>query len=118
MLRMTGSSLSPSGFPLVDEQILILGAARLIEVAGSLIITWQVAQGCLAAVRPGGAVAARLMVADGVLAALGFMGAATLLKTLALRSWHEIGMFAFVLVFRTLLKHVFAWERRQLIGRI
>lgn len=109
--------LAPSGFPPVSEQQnLIVGAARLIEVAGSLVIAWYVLQACRAALRPRGDIAARLLVADGVLAALGFMLAATLLKTLALRSWHQIGMFTFVLVFRTLLKHVFVSERRQLTG--
>lgn len=99
------------------ELQIIVSLARLIEVAGSLVIVWHVAKACVKAVGPQGSVQARLLVADGVLAALGFMVAATLLKTMALRNWHQIGMFAFVLAFRTLLKHVFAWERSWIIGK-
>jgi hypothetical protein len=49
--------------------------------------------------------------AGGVLAALGFMIAAALLKTIALHNGPQIGMFAFVVALRTLMKRVFAREQ-------
>ena len=91
----------------------ILGFAQLIELVSALVIVWSVLRACVAAVQSSDT-KARLLVADGVLAALSFITAATLLKTAALHSWHQIGMFAFILVFRTLLKKVFAWEHGQL----
>ena len=101
---------------LVTEIDVVLGMAQLIELAGAIAIAWHVALACVAALRPNGYVRARMVVADGVLTALSFMVAGTLLKTMALRSWHQIGMFAFVLAFRTLLKQVFVWEERAGIG--
>ncbi len=60
---------------------------------------------------------ARRLITDGVLAALSFSVAATLLKTIGLEDWTQIRMFAFVLGFRTLLKQVFAWEERTALRR-
>jgi uncharacterized membrane protein len=50
--------------------------------------------------------------ADGVITALGFSVAAALLKTIGHGTWHQIGTFAFVVAFRTAMKHFFAGERR------
>ncbi len=50
----------------------------------------------------------RRILANGVLGALGFLVIAALLKTIELRDWHGIGMFAAVLGMRTLVKWDFA----------
>ena len=59
-------------------------------------------------------VAARLAVADGIVAALGFKTAATLLKTIELRTWDAILMFAAVFALRTLVKRALVHEEAQL----
>jgi uncharacterized membrane protein len=53
---------------------------------------------------------ARKIIADGALTALGFILCATLLKTLLLSSWQQIGIFASVLSLRTVMKRIFAAE--------
>ena len=60
---------------------------------------------------------ARLHAADGVIAGLGLLTAATLLKTIELRSWAQIALFAVVLSLRIGLKRFFAWERRRILAR-
>ena len=56
----------------------------------------------------------RLLVADGVVAALGYKTAATLLKTIELQAWSSIGMFAAILTLRTVVKRVLVWEEDRL----
>jgi hypothetical protein len=99
----------------VDSNEVILAVAGLIDLGGALVIFGRVVEAFAERVRRGSPERARLVVADGVLAALGFVVASTLLKTMALRGWHQIGMFAFVLTFRTLLKQVFDSERKELL---
>ncbi|HVF82957.1 MAG TPA: hypothetical protein VM913_02140 [Sphingomicrobium sp.] len=53
---------------------------------------------------------AGLLLASGIVGALGLMTAATLLKTIELRSWSAIGMFAVVLALRTLVKQALTAE--------
>ena len=48
------------------------------------------------------------------MAALGFKTAATLLKTLELRSWRAIAFFAAVFALRTFVKAGLTWERARL----
>src|SRR6266849_5033508 len=60
---------------------------------------------------------ARLRAADGVIAGLGLLTAATLLKMIELRTWTQIALFAVTLGLRTLLKRLFIWERRQILAR-
>lgn len=55
---------------------------------------------------------ARALVAEGALTALGFIVCATLLKTLLLSSWQQIGIFASVFSLRTVMKRIFAAEAR------
>jgi uncharacterized membrane protein len=88
--------------------------ARLIEFLGALVIGAAIVR---AAVALGSGrlsnVAlnqARLLLASGVVSALGLMTAATLLKTINLRTWSAIGMFAVVLALRTLVKRTLAAE--------
>jgi uncharacterized membrane protein len=54
------------------------------------------------------------LIADGVITALGFSVGAALLKTIGLGTWHQIGMFGFILGFRIAMKWVFAAELRTL----
>ena len=56
----------------------------------------------------------RLIVADGVVSALGYKTAATLLKTIELQTWTAIGLFAAILTLRTLVKRVLVWEEARL----
>ena len=51
----------------------------------------------------------------GVIGGLGVMTAATLLRTIGLRTWHQILMFALILSLRILLKKLFVWEKRRLL---
>ena len=91
--------------------------ARLIELIGGLVIGWAM----LLALRAGAsarfsdAAVGRMqqVMAQGVVGALGLMTAATLLKTMTLRSWSAIGMFAVVLALRTLVKRTLAAEVRS-----
>lgn len=95
--------------------------ARLIEFFGALTIGWAMvrAAAVLARGRLDNAAVngARLVLASGVVGALGLMTAATLLKTINLRSWIAIGMFAVVLALRTLVKRALAAEARSAEAR-
>ena len=57
---------------------------------------------------------ARLLVADGIIYALSFKVAGSLLKTISLHTWQQIWMFAATLALRIVLKQVFMWERTEL----
>ena len=89
----------------------------IIELLAALVVAFHACWALYAMVRHYDADRPRLIIADGVLAALGFSVAGTLLKALALQSWREIGMFAFVLAFRTFLKQVFKREHEQIAKR-
>ncbi|MDP9099891.1 MAG: DUF1622 domain-containing protein [Verrucomicrobiota bacterium] len=56
---------------------------------------------------------AQFLVAEGALIALSLIVCATLLKTLLLSSWQQIGIFAAVFGLRTLLKRIFAAEQTR-----
>lgn len=56
----------------------------------------------------------RLLVIEGALQGLGLKTAASLLRTIEVRSWHQIGAFAAILALRTTLGHVMAHEQRHL----
>ncbi len=87
----------------------------LIEAAGALLIAGYcgVAFAGLIA-RRGGRRRAQRLVGEGALNALSLMVCATLLKTLFLTSWKQIGLFASVLLLRVVLKRVFQAEVRPL----
>ena len=53
-------------------------------------------------------------VAEGVIGGLSVMTAATLLRTIGLRTWHQILMFTLILFLRILLKKLFVWEKQRL----
>ena len=96
----------------------ILSLATLIEFGGGLVVVVGCARGlwCLAVGRGSrySIVSARLLVAASILSSLGFKTAATLLKTIELRSWHAILMFLAVFVLRTFIKQALVWEEAQL----
>lgn len=102
--------------PLLDHWINIL--ATFIEFGGSLLVVFGLGRGLLRlATGLGGRdsiVAARLVVADSIVAALGFKTAAALLKTIELRSWNAILMFAAVLALRTFIKQALVREEADL----
>ncbi len=103
-----------SGF----EQRGIALVGTLIEVAAAVVVSVHAAIAIFGiVVRRSGSDRARKVIADGVLAALSFSVAGTLLKTIGLNDWQQIRLFVFVLVLRTLLKRVFQWEQRAMVRR-
>jgi len=100
------------------ESRLIAAAGTVIELLAAVVVAFHACRALVSILRRYEADRPRLIIAEGVLAALGFSVASTLLKALALQSWQQIGMFAFVLALRTLLKQVFKREREQIARRI
>ncbi|GLV59915.1 hypothetical protein KDH_67390 [Dictyobacter sp. S3.2.2.5] len=88
--------------------------ATLIEFAGALLIIAYILASLFVLLRTRDITRARLVVADGVITGLSFKLAGTLLKTIDLRSWQQILMFAVIFALRTLLKRFFTWERARL----
>jgi uncharacterized membrane protein len=88
--------------------------ARTIEFLGALVIVTAMIRALVAV--GGGRLSnpaltrARLLLASGIVGALGLMTAATLLRTIELRSWSSIGMFAVVLALRTVVKQALTAE--------
>jgi uncharacterized membrane protein len=98
------------------SEAVILGA-RIIEALGGVVIAYAMAQ-ALAVLLAGRLTNAALdrsrrRLASGAVSALGLMTAAALLKTINLRSWSAIGMFAVVLALRAVVKRAFAAEARS-----
>ena len=93
-------------------------AAVLIEFGGGLFAVAGCVKGLATLVAGRGShagiVRARLLVANGVIAALGFKTAGTLLKTIELQTWNAILAFAAILTLRTVVKQVLVWEVRRL----
>jgi uncharacterized membrane protein len=90
--------------------------AALIQFAGGLVIVGHVARALVVLVRRGDARSARVLVADGVIWALSFTLAGTLITTALLHTWQQIAIFGAIFVFRFLLKRLFAWERLHVGG--
>ena len=89
-------------------------AAVFIEFGGGLFAAAGCVRGIAALVAGRGShaglVRARLVVADGIIAALGFKTAATLLKTIELQTWNAILAFAVIFTLRTVVKQFLVWE--------
>ncbi len=86
----------------------------IIDLISALVIVGYVI-GALAKLLRGASVGqARLLVAEGAVLGLSFKVAASLLKTLEIHSWNQIGMFAAIFCLRTVLKQLFTWEARHL----
>jgi Ca2+/Na+ antiporter len=88
-----------------------------IQLLAACVIVIHLAAALMAIGRTGSIPRARLTAADGVIAGLGLITAATLLKTIELRTWNQIALFTVVLALRTLLKRLFAWERNRILAR-
>ncbi len=93
------------------SQSLIAAAALAIEAVGSALLLGYVLAALVALARQHGLERCRLLLADGAVFSLGFKTAASLLKTLELNTWHQIGSFIAVLTLRTLLKRAFTAEK-------
>ncbi len=59
---------------------------------------------------------ARLQVSEGVIGGLNVMTAATLLRTIDLRTWKQILMFSLILALRISLKKLFVWEKARALA--
>ncbi len=99
----------------MDDAVLL--GASAIEMLAAVVIVVHAVWALATVVRGRGLDAARLIVANGVLAALGFSLAATLLKVIGLQQWVQIRTFATVFVLRTALKYVFTTERNLIQRR-
>lgn len=88
-----------------------LDGASIIELLAAVVIVVHAGRALLVVLTKGNLDLARLLIAEGVLAALGFSLAATLLKVIGLQQWVQIRTFATVFVLRSLLKQVFLGER-------
>ena len=86
----------------------------VLQLASAAVITGFVAVALVSLSLGGGVLRARLFVAEGVIGGLGVMTAASLLRTIGLRTWHQILMFTLILFLRILLKKLFAWEKQLL----
>jgi uncharacterized membrane protein len=88
--------------------------AAIIEFIGALFIIGYLLAALLLLLQRRDIRRARLLVADGIIYALSFKVAGSLLKTIELHTWQQIWMFAAILGLRIVLKQVFVWERREL----
>jgi hypothetical protein len=86
----------------------------VLQLASAAVITGFVSVALVSSSLGGGVLRARLLVAEGVIGGLGVMTAASLLRTIELRTWHQILMFTLILFLRILLKKLFAWEKQLL----
>jgi uncharacterized membrane protein len=88
-----------------------------IQLLAGAVIAIHVAAALVAVTRTGGIAQARLTAANGVIAGLGFLAAATLLRMIELHTWNQIALLAVVLTLRTLLKRLFTWERSRILAQ-
>lgn len=97
------------------ESSLLPTLAVLIEFGGAVVVIVHVMMALgLLALRRGSIERARLVVVEGALSGLGFKVAATLIKTIELRSAEQIAMFAAILALRTFVKAALNRDRRAL----
>ena len=86
-----------------------------LQLGAAIIITGFVAPALVSLSLGRGVLRARLLVAEGVIGGLGVMTAATLLRTIGLRTWRQILIFTLILFLRILLKKLFVWEKRRIL---
>jgi uncharacterized membrane protein AbrB (regulator of aidB expression) len=91
--------------------------ALLIQLLAALVIAGHLAAALVVLLRTQRLPLARLTAAEGVIAGLGLMTAATLLKSVQLRTWDQIALFAVILGLRIGVKRLFAWERGCILAR-
>ena len=86
-----------------------------LQLASAFVVTGFVAVALVSLSLGRSVLRARPLVAEGVIGGLGVMTAATLLRTIGLRTWHQILMFTLSNFFRRiLLKKLFVWEKERL----
>ena len=85
-----------------------------LQLMSAVVITGFIAPAMVSLGLGRGVLRARLLVAEGVIGGLGVMTAATLLRTIGLRTWPQILMFTLILSLRILLKKLFVWEKQRL----
>ena len=83
-----------------------------IEFVGALINVGWLCRAMLALVRERSLERARELAAQGALAGLDFKLAASLLKTIGLSSWNQIGLFVTIFSLRFVLKKAFRLHLR------
>ena len=98
------------------QHLIALGGS-VVDVVAASVIAYHVGWAITGVWRRRGSDCARMRIAQGVLLALGFSVAGSLLKIIALQTWAQIRLFTFVFVLRTLLKRVFAWEEKSIQRR-
>jgi Protein of unknown function (DUF1622) len=89
-------------------------AIAIIELVGALLIVGCCVAAVVALVRTRSPEAARLLIIQGSLWCLSLKTAGSLLKTIELQTWAQIGAFAAILALRTLIKRVMTWEGRRI----
>ena len=89
----------------------------LIDLVGGLFVAGYVLAAVVTLVRTGAVSQARLLVAEGAVLGLSFKTAGTLLKTLEIHTWEQIGTFEAVLALRVVLKQLFVWEKGRVERR-
>ena len=97
--------------------MMLLWPILLIEAAGSLLLSGYVVAALVVVGRARGVGRARWLVIEGAVAGLDLKLAASLLKTIELHTWQQLGAFAAILALRILIKQLFVWERRHLEAR-
>jgi len=88
--------------------------AKGIQFLAGLVLSGHVLAAMAGPVPRGEVNRARLLIAEGVLTALGLMLPATILRTLVVRDWEHILSLALVLAIRVVVKHFFVWEKSRL----
>ena len=86
----------------------------MLQVFGSLILAAFVASAWFSLGIKHNLERGRLLVANGVIACLTVMTAATLLRTISIRTWPQVFSLALTLSLRILLKRLFVWEKSKL----
>ena len=95
-----------------------LALAAMIECVGALIIVAHAVRALGIVLRGRETIdRAKSTIADGAITGLDFKLAATLLKTMTLLAWHQIGMFAALYAIRFLLKQAFRREQQAATPR-
>jgi uncharacterized membrane protein len=100
-----------------NEVALVSLGITVIQFVSTLIIVGHVimAVGDLLRVPANqGWLKARGRVTEGVLLGLSLVVAATLLRTIVVRSFTDLGVFVAVFALRTVLKRVFTWEAQRM----
>lgn len=92
--------------------------ALAVQGLGGLVLGVHLGGSMWVVIRRMDAARARLLIARGTLAALGFMVPASILRTLVVHTWEQIFALTLLLCLRVSLKRLFAWEEKRLLAGI